>query len=100
MPTVLVGTLNACHRRLSPNANLISRTTMIRKLVLALLLGLITTAGHAEAGVRLNIGFNIPLFYPRPRPVYVAPPPPPVYVVPAAPVYVRSPAPVYVQPAP
>jgi hypothetical protein len=66
---------------------------MLKKLVLAALVGLSLSAAHVQAGVRLSIGFSLPIFAPPPppRPVYVVPPP--VYVVPA-------PAPVYVQPAP
>jgi hypothetical protein len=77
--------------------------TVLKKLMLAALLGLTLSATYAQAGVRISFGIGIPLFVPfapPPRPVYVAPAP--VYVVPGpAPVYVRpAPAPVYVQPSP
>ena len=77
---------------------------MLKKMMLAGLVGLALTATYAEAGVRISFGINLPLFAPPPRPVYVVPAP--IYVAPApvygpAPIYVRpAPAPVYVQPSP
>ena len=87
---------------------------MLKKLMLAALVGVTLSATYAQAGVRISFGIGLPIFAPPPRPVYVAPAPvyfvpPPVYYpstraaiyVPPAPVYVQpSPAPVYVQPAP
>lgn len=83
---------------------------MKARLVIALTgLTLVTlTAPSAQAGVRIGLGINIPLFAPcwhpcpcrtyvAPAPVYVAPAP--VYVVPAQPVYVQQ-APVAYQAVP
>lgn len=71
---------------------------MVKKLILAVLVGLTLSAATAEAGIRFNIGIGLPIFAPcYPRPVYVAPAP--VYVVPAS-VYVQpAPTPAYAQPA-
>jgi hypothetical protein len=77
-------------------------SSMFKKIVFTALIGLALSGAYAQAGVRLNIGINIPLFpvAPPPRPVYVAPAP--VYVAPApVPVYVQpNPRPVYLQPSP
>ena len=80
---------------------------MFKKMMLAALIGLTLSATYVQAGVRISLGINLPIFapfYPPPRPVYVVPAP--VYVAPApmyapAQIYVRpAPTPVYVQPAP